>query len=326
MEYYLQIELKRNRGDLMKVVYMGTPEFAVPCLEMLINSKHEVIGVFTQPDKPSGRGQKVNITPVKEKALEHNIPIYQPITLKNEDIINEIKNLNPDIIVVVAYGQILPKEILQIPKYRCINVHASILPKYRGAGPINWAIINGEKNTGITTMYMDVGLDTGDMLIKEEVEIGNDETAGELHDRLMVLGAKVLQKTINLLEINKINSIPQDNNKSSYAPMLTKELGKIDWTKSAQEIKNLVRGTVPWPSSYTTYKGQIMKIWKSRIIESNKNYDPGKILEVQKDAIFVATGKDILAIEEIQFGGKKRMSVKNYLVGNNIEINRNLGE
>jgi len=244
MEYYLQIELKRNRGDLMKVIYMGTPEFAVPCLDMLINSKHKVIGVFTQPDKPSGRGQKVNITPVKEKALEHNISIYQPITLKNEDIINEIRDLNPDIIVVVAYGQILPKEILQIPKFGCINVHASILPKYRGAGPINWTIINGEKNTGITTMYMDVGLDTGDMLIKEEVEIGNDETAGELHDRLMKLGAKVLDKTINLLEDGKIKAIPQNHSQSSYAPMLTKDLGKIDWTKSAKEIKDLIRGTL----------------------------------------------------------------------------------
>jgi len=310
----------------MKVLYMGTPEFAVPCLEILIDRKHDVIGVFTQPDRPSGRGQKINITPVKEKALQHSIPVFQPTTLKSENIINQIKDLSPDLIVVVAYGQILPKDILDIPRYGCINVHASLLPKYRGAGPINWVIINGETKTGITTMYMDVGLDTGDMLLKEEIEIGEDETAGELHDRLMELGATVLDKTINLLETNGITGIPQDNNESTYAPMLTKELGKIDWTKSAQEIKNLVRGTVPWPSSYTTYKGQIMKIWKSRIIESNKNYDPGKILEVQKDAIFVATGKDILAIEEIQFGGKKRMSVKNYLVGNNIEINRNLGE
>jgi len=310
----------------MKVVYMGTPEFAVPCLDFLINSEHEVIGVFTQPDKRSGRGQRISLTPVKEKALEHNIPILQPTTLKNDDIINQIKKLNPDLIVVVAYGQILPKGILEIPKYGCINVHASLLPKYRGAGPINWAIINGEKKTGITTMYMDVGLDTGDMLLKEEIEIGEDETAGELHDRLMKLGAGVLDKTINLLETNEIISMPQNHNESSYAPMLTKDLGKIDWTKSAQHIKNLIRGTIPWPTSYTTYSGKIMKIWKSRVIESNKEYDPGKILEVQKDCILVATGKNILAIEEIQFSGKKRMGVKDYLIGNNIEINRNLGE
>jgi len=310
----------------MKVVYMGTPEFAVPCLDFLINSEHEVIGVFTQPDKRSGRGQKISLTPVKEKALEHNIPILQPTSLKNDDVINQIKKLNPDLIVVVAYGQILPKGILEIPKYGCINVHASLLPKYRGAGPINWAIINGEKKTGITTMYMDVGLDTGDMLLKEEIEIGEDETAGELHDRLMKLGAGVLDKTINLLETNEIISMPQNHNDSSYAPMLTKDLGKIDWTKSAQHIKDLIRGTIPWPTSYTTYSGKIMKIWKSRVIESNKEYDPGKILEVQKDCILVATGKNILAIEEIQFSGKKRMGVKDYLIGNNIEINRNLGE
>ncbi|QUH20891.1 methionyl-tRNA formyltransferase [Alkaliphilus sp. B6464] len=310
----------------MKIIYMGTPEFAVPCLETLVNSKHEVIGVFTQPDRPSGRGQKVNITPVKEKALEHNIPIFQPTTLKNEDVINEIKELNPDIIIVVAYGQILPKKVLEIPKYGCINVHASILPKYRGAGPINWAIINGEKKTGITTMYMDVGLDTGDMLLKEEIEIGENETAGELHDRLMKLGAKVLDKTIELLETDEIRGIPQNHDNSSYAPMLTKDLGKIDWSKSAKEIKDLIRGTIPWPTAYTTYNGQVMKIWKSRIIESNKEHAPGKILEITKEYILVATGKNILAIEEIQFSGKKRMSVKDYLIGNNIEANKNLGE
>jgi len=305
---------------------MGTPEFAVPCLESLINSKHEVIGVFTQPDKRSGRGQRINITPVKEKALEHSIPIFQPTTLKNDDIINEIKDLNPDLIVVVAYGQILPKAVLEIPKYGCINVHASLLPKYRGAGPINWAIINGEKKTGITTMYMDVGLDTGDMLLKEEIEIGEDETAGELHDRLMKIGAKVLNKTINLLEVDEIISIPQNHDGSSYAPMLTKDLGRIDWTRPAQDIKDLIRGTIPWPTAYTTYGGKVMKIWKCRVIKRDIEYNPGKVVEVQKDCILVSTGKNILVIEEIQFSGKKRMGVKDYLIGNNIEINRNLGE
>jgi len=305
---------------------MGTPEFAVPCLETLINSKHEVIGVFTQPDRPSGRGQKINITPVKEKALEHNIPVFQPTTLKSEDVISQLKDLNPDIIVVVAYGQILPKVILDMPKYGCINVHASLLPKYRGAGPINWVIINGEKESGITTMYMDVGLDTGDMLLKETIEIGDNETAGQLHDRLMELGAKVLDDTVNLIEAGKINPIPQRHDESSYAPMLDKELGKIDWYKSAQEIKNLVRGTNPWPTAYTTYDGKNMKVWKTSVIKDGKYYKPGIILEVKKDCIIVSTGKDLIAIEEIQFSGKKRMSVKDYLIGNNIEINRNLGE
>lgn len=310
----------------MKIIYMGTPEFAVPCLDALINSKHEVIGVFTQPDKPSGRGQRITITPVKEKALEHNIKVFQPNTLRDAEVINDIKDLNPDLIVVVAYGQILPKEILDMPKYGCINVHASLLPKYRGAGPINWVIINGEKKTGITTMYMDVGLDTGDMLLKEEIEIGEDETAGQLHDRLMDLGANVLSKTIDLIETGEIKPIPQNHDESSYAPMLTKELGKIDWSKSAKEIKDLIRGTIPWPSSYTTYDGQVMKIWESSIIHSDKDYEPGKILEVKKDSILVATGKDILSIKELQFSGKKRMSVKQYLIGNNIETNKILGE
>lgn len=310
----------------MKIIYMGTPEFAVPCLETLIQSKHEVVGVFTQPDRKSGRGQKINISPVKAKALKYDIPVFQPITLKDNDIIKKIETLNPSLIVVVAYGQILPKEVLGIPKNGCINVHASLLPKYRGSGPINWVVINGEKKTGITTMYMDVGLDTGDMLLKEEIKIGEDETAGQLHDRLMVLGGKVLDKTIDLLEKNKLTPIPQNHKESSYAPMLTKNLGKIDWHKPAKEIKNLIRGTIPWPSSFTTYKGKTIKIWKSCVINSDKQHDPGRILKVQSDCILVGTGKDILSIEEIQFSGKKRMSVKNYLIGNNIEEDERLGE
>lgn len=304
---------------------MGTPQFAVPCLKTLIDSRHEVIGVFTQPDRPSGRGQKINVTPIKEKALKYNISIFQPGTLKDIEVIKNIERLNPDIIAVVAYGQILPEEILQIPKYGCVNVHASLLPKYRGAGPINWVIINGEKKTGITTMYMDAGLDTGDILLKEEIKIGEDETAGELHDRLMNLGAKILDETIELIEAGKIQPIPQNHNEASYAPMLTKKLGKIDWSKSAEEIKNLIRGTTPWPTSYTTYDGKIMKVWRSSVVHSDRGYKPGKILEVKKDCILVATGKDILSIEELQFSGRKRMSVKQYLIGNNIEINKILG-
>lgn len=309
---------------------MGTPQFAIPCLETLINSRHEIIGVFTQPDRPSGRGRKINITPIKEKALEYNIPIFQPDTLKDAEVFEDIEKLNPDIIVVVAYGQILPEEILRIPKYGCVNVHASLLPKYRGAAPINWVIINGEKSTGITTIYMDAGLDTGNILLKEEVKICEDETAGELHDRLMNLGAGVLDETIDLIEAGEIQSIPQNHKEASYAPMLTKEHGKIDWNKPAGEIKNLIRGTIPWPTSYTIYDGRIMKIWKGSVVDIsvvdiNKAYKPGTILEVKKDCIFVATGKGILSIEELQFGGKKRMSVNQYLVGNNIETNEMLG-
>ena len=220
------------------------------------------------------------------KALKHNIPIFQPSTLNDTEVIGNIKKLNPDIIVVVAYGQILPKRVLQVPKYGCVNVHASLLPKYRGAGPINWAIINGETRTGVTTMYMDTGLDTGDILLKEEIKIGADETAGELHDRLMNLGASVLDKTIDLIEISEIHPIPQDHKKASYAPMLTKKLGKIDWNKPAKEIKNLIRGTIPWPTSYTTYDGRTMKIWKSDIIYSTKIIDQGRFWW-QKDCIWL---------------------------------------
>ncbi|HZX21237.1 MAG TPA: methionyl-tRNA formyltransferase [Clostridia bacterium] len=310
----------------MKIIYMGTPQFAVPCLETLINSGHEVIGVFTQPDRPSGRGRKINITPVKEKALEHNIPIFQPNTLKDTEVFENTEKLNPDIIVVVAYGQLLPEEILKIPKHGCVNVHASLLPKYRGAAPINWVIINGEESTGITTIYMDAGLDTGDILLKEEVKIYEDETAGELHDRLMYLGAKVLDKTIDLIETEEIRPVPQNHEEASYAPMLTKEHGKIDWSRPAGEIKNLIRGTVPWPTPYTTYEGKTMKVWKSSVIYGNRNRKPGTILEVKKDCILVATGKDILSIEELQFSGRKKMSVNQYLVGNNIETDKILGE
>lgn len=304
---------------------MGTPQFAVPSLRVLLNSGHDVIGVFTQPDKPSGRGQKINITPVKEEALKHNIPIFQPDTLRDLEVIKNIKKLNPDIIIVIAYGQILPKEILQIPDYGCVNVHASLLPKYRGAGPINWAIINGEKSTGITTIYMDTGLDTGDILLKKEIKIGEDETAGELHDRLMNIGAEVLNNTIDLIKAGKIQPVPQNHYEASYAPMLTKELGRIDWNKSAGNIKNLIRGTIPWPTAYTTYDGRIMKIWKSNVIHSNEKYNPGMILEIKRDCIFIATAENILSIEELQFSGKKRMSVTQYLIGNNIETGKILG-
>ncbi len=305
---------------------MGTPQFAVPCLETLINSRHEVIGVFTQPDRPSGRGRKINITPVKEKALEHDIPIFQPNTLKDTEVFKNIEKLNPDIIVVVAYGQLLPEEILKIPEHGCVNVHASLLPKYRGAAPINWAIINGEESTGITTIYMDTGLDTGDILLKEEVKIYENETAGELHDCLMYLGAGVLDKTIDLIEAGKMRPVPQNHEEASYAPMLTKEHGKIDWSRSAGEIKNLIRGMIPWPTSYTIYDGKTMKVWKGSIIYGNTDHKPGTILEVKKDCILVATGKDILSIEELQFSGRKKMSVNQYLVGNNIETDKMLGE
>ncbi|KJF26879.1 methionyl-tRNA formyltransferase [Clostridium aceticum] len=309
----------------MRIVFMGTPDFAVPSLEALIEENYNVVGVFTQPDRPKGRGKKLAMPPIKEKALEHNLQVFQPSSLKDIKTVELIKEMNPDVIVVVAYGQILTKEVLEIPALGCINVHGSLLPKYRGAGPIQWAIIHGEKTTGITTMYMEEGLDTGDMILKEEVSIGENETAGELYHRLALVGGDLLKKT--LIQIRQGNA-PREKQReelSSYAPMLTKELGEIQWHKTAEEIHNLIRGTIPWPMSYTTYLGKTMKIWKSSVMTDEISHEPGKIVEVLKDKIYVATGKDLLVIEEVQFSGGKRLSVKDFLVGNTIEKNVVLG-
>lgn len=310
----------------MRVVFMGTPDFAVPCLEILVKEKYNVVGVFTQPDKPKGRGKKVIYTPVKETALKYDLEVFQPQKLRDSESIELIRKLKPDIIVVVAYGQILPKEILDIPSYGCINVHASILPKYRGAAPINWVIINGEKTTGVTTMYMDEGLDTGDMILKSEIEIGENETAEELHDRLSVLGAQVLNDTLKDFSEGKINRTKQNHDEATHTHRLTKELGEIDWSKDAKDIKNLVRGLRPWPTAYTFYKGNMMKIWKASVKEGNTNNKQGEIIEVNNEGIYVATGSNILIIEELQFSGGKRLLVKDYLRGNNIDKNLVLGD
>ncbi len=310
----------------MRIIFMGTPDFAVPCLEKLIEEKHEIIAVFTQPDKPKGRGNKMNMPPVKELALEKDIPVYQPTKVKNTETVELIKSMNPEIIIVVAYGHLLSKEILDIPPFGCVNVHASLLPNYRGAAPINWAIIKGEKVTGNTTMYMDVGMDTGDMILKEELAIGEDETTGELHDRLSVMGAELLIKTINQIEKGEVERQKQDEEKATYAPIMNKELGNIDWNKTAIEIKNLIRGTNPWPSAFTSYEGKVMKIWKSRVEKTDKSINPGKVIKVTKEEVFVGTSKDMLVIQELQFSGGKRLSVKDFLVGNNIEEDVFLGE
>ena len=248
----------------MKVLFMGTPDFAVPCLESIIKSENNnVIGVVTQPDKPKGRGHKLQPTPVKAKAVEYNIPVFQPETLKNRSFEDELKQLNPDIIVVVAYGQILPEYILNFPKFGCINVHASLLPKYRGAAPIQWSIINGDTTTGVTTMYMAKSLDTGDMIRKAEIQIGDEESAGELHDRLSLIGADLIVETIKKLSEGKAIRVPQNDSLSCYAPMLNKETGHIDWNKNSSDIINLIRGTNPWPGAFTSYKSEIMKIYKA---------------------------------------------------------------
>lgn len=304
----------------MKILFMGTPDIAKGCLEKLINEKREVIGVVTQADKPIGRGKKMGMPPVKELALEHNIPVYQPIKARDEEFINTLKEINPDVIVVVAYGQILPKALLDIPKLGCINVHVSLLPKYRGAAPINWVIINGEQKTGVTTMYMDEGLDTGDMILTEEFDLNDEITAGELHDKMRDIGADVLIKTLNQIENGTAPRIPQNHEEFTYAPIMNKSLGKIDWSKSAREIHNLIRGVNPWPSAYTNYKDSTMKIWKTEVLNENSDKEPGTILEVDKDGMKVSTKDGVILVKEIQMPGKKRVLVSEYIKGNSIDI------
>lgn len=304
----------------MKIVFMGTPDIAVPCLQKIIDENYEILGVVTQPDKPKGRGKKLGMSPVKELAIENNIPVYQPIKARDKDFIETMKSLNPDVMVVVAFGQILPKEILEIPKFGCINVHVSLLPKYRGAAPINWVIINGEEKTGVTTMYMDEGLDTGDMILKTEVNLDENITAGELHDKMMNIGAETLKETLKLIEEGTAPREVQNHEEFSYAPIMNKSLGNIDFSKNAKEIHNLVRGVNPWPSAYTTYNGVTMKIWKTKVLEEESTKEAGTIIEVNKEGIKVSTKDNVLLIEEIQMPNKKRMVVGEYIKGNTIEI------
>ncbi|MCR6515376.1 MAG: methionyl-tRNA formyltransferase [Clostridium sp.] len=302
----------------MKIVFMGTPDFAVPSLKALIE-KYGVECVFTQPDKRQGRGKKIAYSPVKEEALKHDIEVIQPIKLKDEkEMIKNLKDLEPDFIIVVAFGQILTKEVLDIPKYGCINLHGSILPMYRGAAPINWAIINGEKVSGNTTMLMDVGLDTGDMLLKDEVEITDDMTAGELYEILKDRGANLLIQTIEGL-VNGTIEREKQTDETFYAKMLNKDMAKIDWSKSAKDIKNLIRGLNPWPVAFTNYEDKVMKIYESEVKDTKGNVEAGTILKVSKEGILVSCGEGSLLIKRIQFPGKKALTVKEYLNGYKIE-------
>lgn len=302
----------------MNIVFMGTPDFAVPSLEILIE-KFNVTAVFTQPDRPKGRGKKIAMSPVKETAIKYDIPVYQPEKIRKEpEMLELLKKLNPDFIVVVAFGQILPKEVLEIPKKACINLHASLLPKYRGAAPINWAIINGEKVSGNTTMLMDVGLDTGNMLLKQEVKISENMTMGELHDDLMEKGAGLLAETI--VSYDDITPIKQNDEKTCYASKINKKIGEIDWNISAEKIHNLIRGLNPWPAAYTTYNDKIMKLYESEVIKKENNSEPGTIIECSKDGIKVAAKDGIVNIKKIQFPGKKPLNVDEYLRGHSIEV------
>lgn len=311
----------------MRVVFMGTPEFAVPTLKVLLEDENiEVVGVFTQPDKPKGRGKKLAMPPVKELALENNLEVFQPEKIKTSESVALLKELNPELIIVVAFGQILSKEILDIPKYGCINVHASILPSYRGAAPINWAIIKGEKTSGVTTMFMDVGLDTGDMIYKEYVEISEEDNSSTLHDKLSSAGYTVLKKTIDNLKKGDLPREKQIEEESSYAPIMDKSLGKVNWKNSAEDIYNLVRGVIPWPGAHTTINDDVMKIWGVKKSSKKTDKAPGMIIDVTQEGIYVATNDGVVVIDEIQMPNKKRMPVKEYLKGNKIELGIVLGE
>lgn len=309
----------------MRAVFMGTPEFAVPTLQALIDH-HQVEAVVTQPDKQRGRGKKVQFPPVKEKAVEHEIPVYQPQKARDEEFVEILREINPDVIVVVAYGQILPESILNIPKYGCINVHGSLLPKYRGAAPIQWAVLDGEEKTGITTMYMEKGLDTGDMIDKAEIVLDPKETAGTLHDKLMEIGANLLLETLEKLENETAVRIKQNDSESCYASMLTKEMGQIDFSKSAREIECLIRGMNPWPSAYTSLNGKTLKVWEAEVLTENPGEEPGIVIDVTKDAIVVACKEGALKLLEIQMAGKKRMKVSAFLLGYQVEKGMKLGE
>ena len=309
----------------MRIIFMGTPDFAAASLNAMINAGLDVRAAVSQPDKPKGRGLKLQPTDVKVAAQNAGIPVYQPQTLKNGELTEVLDEIKPELIVVAAYGKILPEYIINYPKYGCINVHASLLPKYRGAAPIQWAIINGEAETGVTIMQMDKGLDTGDMLMTEKTEIGMYETAGELFDRLAQIGGKLLVNAIEKIENNDITPVPQNHEEHTYAPMLSRETGKIDWSKSAEEISKLICGMNPWPLAYTSYNGEPLKIVEAVVTEGNGK--PGEILSLDKgEGLRVAAGSGALCIKTAQFAGSRKMSVEDYARGHEIKTGIILGE
>lgn len=319
----------------MKVVYMGTPDFAVNTLEAIVKAGHEVALVVTQPDKAKGRGKKLMFTPVKEKALEYNLEVAQPDKVKEEEFVKKLEEIAPDVIVVVAFGQILSERILNIPKYGCINVHASLLPAYRGAAPIQWAVIDGLKETGVTTMYMEKGLDTGDIICQSTLELAKDETGGSLFDRLALEGAELLITTLEQLEAGTAVRVKQDDSKSSYAKMLTKEMGHLDFSKDAVTLERFIRGFNPWPSAFTTLEGKTLKIFEAEVIEEQavkelingkKELDKeGQIIAVDKKSFTVRCKEGALRIMNLQLEGKKRMDTAAFLLGYKIDTNMQVG-
>lgn len=307
----------------MRILFMGTPEFAVGTLEALIQSRHEVVAVVTQPDRPKGRGNAVKFPPVKEAALAHGIPVLQPLKVREPEVVEQLRAFAPDLIAVAAFGQLLPKAILEMPRYGCVNVHASLLPKYRGAAPIQWAVINGEAESGVTTMMMSRGLDKGDMLKKSVVRLDPKETGDSLHDKLAALGGPLLLETIDELEQGTIVRVPQDDAQSSYAPMLTKELGRIDWSKPADELERLVRGLNSWPSAYTRLHGKTLKIWDADVVSASGG-EPGKVLQADKNGLVIQAGEGALRIVSLQPEGKKRMEADAFLRGYPVQVHERM--
>ncbi len=300
----------------MKVVFMGTPDFAVGTLQAIIEQGHNVAAVITQPDKAKGRSKELQMPPVKQKALEYKIPVFQPVKVREDSFVDKLEQIHPDVIVVVAFGQILPKRLLEIPSMGCINVHASLLPKYRGAAPIQWAVIDGEQESGVTIMNMDQGLDTGDILKVGKITLDPKETGGSLFDKLAVLGAELLVQTLQELEMGKITPVPQPEG-ATYAGKLDKALGRIAFEKTAVEIERLIRGLNPWPSAYTKFQGKTLKIWDADIVdqEIEPGIEPGTIYKVDKKTIYVATGQGGIGIKSLQLEGKKRMDTESFLRG-----------
>lgn len=310
----------------MRIVYMGTPDFAVNPLHALAEAGYEVVGVVTQPDKPKGRGKTMLPTPVKEEAMKHGFPVFQPVKVRDPEFQEVLEGLEPDIIVVAAFGQIIPKSILELPKYGCINIHASLLPKYRGAAPIQWAVIDGEKESGVTIMQMDEGLDTGDMLLKGSLELAADETGGSLFERLSGLGAKLCVEALEKMEKGELKPEKQGESPTEYARMLTKDMGNLNWNESAEKLERLIRGLNPWPSAYTKLGDKTLKIWSARVCErADENAACGEIIRVTKDTVCVACGEGALEITELQLQGKKRMDTAAFLRGYHLEPGTKLG-
>lgn len=323
----------------MRIIFMGTPDFSVPVLEALIGSGHEVAAVVTQPDKPKGRGKETAMSPVKETALKHGLPVYQPVRAREASFIDEMRAIKPDVMVVIAFGQILSKELLEVPKYGCVNIHASLLPKYRGAAPIQWAVINGEKETGITTMMMDEGMDTGDMLEKRVIPLDEKETGKSLFDRLSLLGGELILSTLDRLEKGTLVRTPQNHEEATYVKKISKSLGEVDWTMDGVAIERLIRGLNPWPSAYTWLSGKMLKLWEADVVsEEAESFDGasagsgdggekacGQVVSASDSGLKVQTGQGILNITSLQLEGKKRMDTAAFLRGFPVQAGVRLG-